>query len=70
MDPAQLAMTGDTPGSIFPAAPAPPGAPSARWPWPPIAAQLKTSYRDGTALVVFQPLDFIARLAARSPGPG
>ena len=33
--------------------------------------QLKTPYRDGTTHVIFEPLDFIARLAgsgSRSPG--
>ena len=30
---------------------------------------LKTPYRDGTTHVVFEPLDFIARLAALVPGP-
>ncbi len=33
------------------------------------AAQLKTPYRDGTTHVIFQPLDFIARLAALVPKP-
>jgi hypothetical protein len=31
--------------------------------------QLKTSYRDGTTHVLFEPLDFIARLAALVPKP-
>ena len=31
--------------------------------------QLKTPYRDGTTHVVFEPLDFIARLAALTPKP-
>jgi len=30
---------------------------------------LKTPYRDGTTHVVFEPLDFIARLAALVPTP-
>ena len=30
---------------------------------------LKTPYRDGTTHVVFEPLDFIARLAALVPPP-
>ncbi len=30
---------------------------------------LKTPYRDGTTHVIFQPLDFIARLAALVPRP-
>ena len=30
---------------------------------------LKTPYRDGTTHVVFEPLDFIARLAALVPKP-
>ena len=29
-----------------------------------VRCQLKTSYRDGATLVIFEPLDFIARLAA------
>lgn len=29
-----------------------------------IRYQLKTPYRDGTSHVIFEPLDFIARLAA------
>ena len=32
--------------------------------------QLKTPYRDGTTHVIFEPLDFIARLAALVPRPG
>ena len=32
-------------------------------------AQLKTPYRDGTTHVIFEPLDFIARLAALVPKP-
>ena len=33
--------------------------------------QLKTPYRDGTTHVIFEPLDFIARLAASgSPSHG
>ena len=31
--------------------------------------QLKTPYRDGTTHVIFEPLDFLARLAARVPKP-
>ena len=31
--------------------------------------QLKTPYRDGTMHVIFEPLDFIARLAALMPKP-
>jgi hypothetical protein len=31
---------------------------------------LKTPYRDGTTHVVFEPLDFLARLAALVPSPG
>lgn len=31
--------------------------------------QLKTPYKDGTTHVIFEPLDFIARLAARVPRP-
>ena len=31
--------------------------------------QLKTPYRDGTTHVIFEPLDFIARLAATVPKP-
>ncbi len=31
--------------------------------------QLKTPYRDGTTHVIFEPLDFIARLAALVPNP-
>lgn len=31
--------------------------------------RLKTPYRDGTTHVVFEPLDFIARLAALVPKP-
>ena len=31
--------------------------------------QLKTPYRDGTTHVIFEPLDFIARLAAPVPKP-
>ena len=31
--------------------------------------QLKTPYRDGTTHVIFEPLDFIARLAAVVPRP-
>ena len=34
-----------------------------------IRVALKTPYRDGTTHVVFQPLDFIARLAALVPRP-
>ena len=30
---------------------------------------LKTPYRDGTTHVIFEPLDFIARLAALAPEP-
>jgi len=30
---------------------------------------LKTPYRDGTTHVIFDPLDFIARLAALVPKP-
>ncbi|MBA6293672.1 transposase [Colwellia sp. MB3u-70] len=31
--------------------------------------QLKTAYRDGTTHVIFEPLDFIARLAVLVPKP-
>ena len=31
--------------------------------------QLKTLYRDGTTHVIFDPLDFMARLAALVPRP-
>ena len=31
--------------------------------------QLKTPYRDGTTHVIFEPLDFIVRLAALVPKP-
>ncbi|MCZ7355252.1 transposase, partial [Escherichia coli] len=31
--------------------------------------QLKTPYQDGTTHVIFEPLDFIARLAALVPKP-
>jgi Putative transposase len=31
---------------------------------------LKTPYRDGTTQVLFEPLDFLARLAALVPSPG
>ena len=31
--------------------------------------QLKTPYRDGTTYVIFEPLEFIARLAALEPKP-
>jgi hypothetical protein len=31
--------------------------------------QLKTPYRDGTTHVIFEPLDFIARMAALVPKP-
>jgi len=31
--------------------------------------QLKTPYREGTTHVIFEPLDFIARLAALVPKP-
>jgi hypothetical protein len=31
---------------------------------------LKTPYRDGTTHVIFEPLDFLARLAAPVPSPG
>ena len=34
-----------------------------------IRYQLKTPYRDGTTHVIFEPLDFIARLAALAPKP-
>ncbi|MCU7850225.1 MAG: IS91 family transposase [Candidatus Thiodiazotropha sp. (ex Lucinoma kastoroae)] len=34
-----------------------------------IGYQLKTPYRDGTTHVIFEPLDFIARLAALVPKP-
>ena len=34
-----------------------------------IGYTLKTPYRDGTTHVIFEPLDFIARLAARTGGP-
>jgi hypothetical protein len=36
---------------------------------PSIRYQLKTPYRDGTTYVIFEPLDFIARLAALVPKP-
>jgi Putative transposase len=31
---------------------------------------LKSPYRDGTTHVVFEPLDFLSRLAALVPSPG
>ena len=34
-----------------------------------VCYQLKTPYRDGTTHVIFEPLDFIARLAALVPRP-
>lgn len=34
-----------------------------------IRYRLKTPYRDGTTHVIFEPLDFIARLAALAPRP-
>ena len=34
-----------------------------------IRYQLKTPYRDGTTHVIFEPLDFIARLSALVPKP-
>jgi len=34
-----------------------------------VEVQLKTPYRDGTTHVIFEPLDFIARLAALVPKP-
>lgn len=34
-----------------------------------IRYQLKRPYRDGTTHVIFEPLDFIARLAALVPKP-
>jgi hypothetical protein len=34
-----------------------------------IRYRLKTPYRDGTTDVVFEPLDFMARLAALVPSP-
>jgi len=34
-----------------------------------IRYQLKTPYRDGTTHVIFEPLDFMARLAALAPKP-
>jgi len=34
-----------------------------------IGYSLKTPYRDGTTHVIFEPLDFIARLAAKSKTP-
>ena len=34
-----------------------------------IRYRLKTPYRDGTTRVIFEPLDFIARLAALVPKP-
>ena len=34
-----------------------------------IRYQLKTPYRDGTTHVIFEPLDFMARLAALVPRP-
>ena len=36
---------------------------------PTIRYQLKTPYRDGTTHVIFEPLDFIARLATSVPKP-
>lgn len=33
------------------------------------ATELKTPYRDGTTHVIFEPLDFIAKLAALIPKP-
>jgi len=33
------------------------------------ATQLKTPYSDGTTHVIFEPLDFIAKLAALVPKP-
>jgi hypothetical protein len=33
------------------------------------ATQLKTPYSDGTTQVIFEPLDFIAKLAALVPKP-
>ena len=35
----------------------------------PESGQLKTPYKDGTTHVIFEPLDFIARLAALVPKP-
>jgi hypothetical protein len=34
-----------------------------------IKYSLKTPYRDGTTCVIFEPLDFIARLASLVPSP-
>ena len=34
-----------------------------------IRYQLKTPYRDGTTHVIFEPLDYIAKLAALVPKP-
>jgi hypothetical protein len=34
-----------------------------------VCYQLKTPYRDGTSRVIFEPLSFIARLAALVPNP-
>jgi hypothetical protein len=34
-----------------------------------IRYQLKTPYNDGTTHVIFEPLDFIAKLAALAPKP-
>jgi hypothetical protein len=34
-----------------------------------IRYQLKTAYRDGTTHVIFEPLDFIAKLASLVPKP-
>jgi hypothetical protein len=34
-----------------------------------IRYKLKTPYRDGTTHVIFEPLDFMARLAALIPRP-
>jgi hypothetical protein len=34
-----------------------------------IRYELKTPYRDGTTHVIFEPLDFLARLAALVPKP-
>jgi len=45
------------------------GAPVAHAPRGLVRYQLKTPYSDGTTHVLFEPLDFIARLAALVPKP-
>jgi hypothetical protein len=37
--------------------------------WGKVRYELKTPYRDGTTHVIFEPLDFIAKLAALVPRP-